>query len=517
MKWIKRIFFVLIFLIVIVLSWTFKNGMDRFPNYSLSLDIKASEPKPIRVGFAAFPITPRIEDTWTDADKNARYEPEKGDTFQDNNKNGKFDAYWLAGFQNQRPANGVNDDIWARAVVIDDGNTRLALVGIDLIGFGHDDVIAVRKMLPQDANITYSVMCASHTHEAPDFIGLWGEEYKHGIDADFKKNVYAQTAEAITQATKNLRPAKLKFAIDETNAGVMVKDTRKPEVFDNAVKIMQAIDSEADTTLGTLLVWGNHPETTWNENLLITSDFVHYWRKAVERGVYDGDSLKMKGLGGTAVFINGAIGGLMTTPPELAVKDPFSDEVYTTPSFKKAEAQGNTLAIITLNALNDSTKTETIDKTSMQLKATTFEIPLDNQLYRLAVGLGVLDRGYSSWGKMRTEAAVFTIGNAMFLTTPGEIYPEIIYGGIETPEGQDLKLNPQEIPPLYSLMKGRYKFILGLANDEIGYIIPQSEWDTEPPYIYGSKEQLYGEINSVGAATAPIIHQESKKLLEGFK
>jgi len=516
MKWIKRIFFVIIFLIALALSWAFKNGMDRFPDYVVDLKIEPSQPNPIKVGFAAFRITPKIEDTWTDVDKNARYEPENGDTFQDNNKNGKFDAYWLAGFQNQRPANGVNDDIWARAIVIDDGKTRLALVGIDLIGFGHDDVIAVRQIISKEANITYSVMCASHTHEAPDFIGMWGEEYKHGINADFKKNVYAQTAKAIEQAAKNLRPAKLKFAIDETSAGVMVKDTRKPAVFDNAVKIMQAIDSEADTTLGTLLVWGNHPETTWNENLLITSDFVHYWRKAVEKGVYNGDSLIMKGLGGTSVFINGAIGGLMTTPPELPIKDPFSNEIYTEPSFKKAETQGNILAIITLNALKDSTKTEIIDKTSIKLSANTFEIPLQNPLYRLAVGLGVLDRGYSSWGKMRTEVAVFTIGNAMFLTTPGEIYPEIIYGGIETPEGQDFKLDPQETPPLFSLMKGRYKFILGLANDEIGYIIPKSEWDTEAPYIYGSKEQLYGEINSIGAETAPIIHKESKKILGGF-
>jgi hypothetical protein len=516
MKWLKRIFFIIFFLIALVLAWAFKNGMDRFPNYSLSLDIKPSEPTSLKVGFAAFPITPLIEDTWTDIDSNAYYDPKAGDTFQDKNNNGKFDAYWLAGFQNMRPANGVHDDIWARAMVIDDGKTRLAMVGIDLIGFGHDDVIAVRNMLPQDINISYSIMCASHTHEAPDFIGLWGEEYKHAINQEFKKNVYAQTARAITEAVKKLRPSKLKFAIDETNARAMVKDTRKPNVFDNAVKIMQAIDTEADTTLGTLVVWGNHPETTWNKNLLITSDFVHYWREGVEKGVYQGDSLIMKGLGGTTVFINGAIGGLMTTPPELAVKDPFSEKRYEQPSFSKAEAQGKTLAMITLNALKDSINSEIIDKTSIALRANTFEIPLDNSLYRLAVGLGVLDRGYSSWGKMRTEIAVIRIGSAIFLTTPGEIYPEIIYGGIEAPPGQDFALQPQEIPPLITLMKGKYRFILGLANDEIGYIIPQSEWDTEPPYLYGAKEQLYGEINSIGSKTASVIHSQSKKLLEGF-
>lgn len=516
MKWIARIFFILVFVVALALAWAFKNGMDRFPNYAINLDIKASAPATLKIGFAALAITPKIEDTWTDVDSNARYEPENGDTFQDNNKNGKFDAYWLAGFQNMRPANGVNDDIWARAMVIDDGKTRIAMVGIDLIGFGNDDVIAVRNLLSQEANITYSIMCASHTHEAPDFIGLWGEEYKHGINAEFKKNTYAQVAKAIELAVKNMRPAKLKFAIDEKGAENLVIDTRKPKVFDNAIKIMQAIDSQSDTTLGTLVVWGNHPETTWDKNLLITSDFVHYWREGLEKGVFKGDSLAMKGLGGTTVFINGAIGGLMTTPPELTIKDPFSERTFTEPSIEKAEAEGKILAILTLNALKDSTKTETVEKTSIRLKAHTFELPLENMLYRLAVGLGVLDRGYSSWGKMRSELAAFSIGNAVFLTTPGEIYPEIIYGGIEAPQGQDFTMPAQEVPPLISLMKGKYNFILGLANDEIGYIIPKSEWDTEFPYLYGAKEQLYGEINSLGAETAPIIHRESKKILADF-
>jgi len=516
MKWIFRIFLLLVCLACLGLAWAYHNGRDRFPGYTLQLDISAPEPTTLQVGFAALAITPKLEDTWIDADSNARYEPQNGDTFQDNNQNGKFDAYWLAGFQNMRPAQGVNDDIWARAMVVDDGKTRLALVGIDLIGFGHDDVLAVRKLLPTEAGITYSIICASHTHEAPDFIGLWGEEYKHGIDPAFKQYVYAQTVKAIVQAVKNKRPAKLKFAIDENGAKPLVADTRQPEVYDAAIKMMQAIDSEADTTLGTLVVWGNHPETTWDKNLLITSDFVHYWRKGIEQGVYHGDSLVAKGLGGTAVFINGAIGGLMTTPPELPVKDPFTGQVFTTPSFAKAEAEGQTLALLTLQALRDSLQTETVEKTGIRLRASTIEVPLDNSLYRLAVGLGVLDRGYSSWGKMRTEIAVFRLGNAVFLTTPGELYPELAYGGIAAPAGQDFKLSAQETPPLASLAKGKYLFLLGLANDEIGYIIPKSEWDTEAPYLYGAKEQLYGEINSVGPETAPIIHRESRRLLEGF-
>jgi hypothetical protein len=50
----------------------------------------------------------------------------------------------------------------------------------------------------------------------------------------------------------------------------------------------------------------------------------------------------------------------------------------------------------------------------------------------------------------------------------------------------------------------RQAFTLGLANDEIGYILPKSQWDAEKPYVY-EKDQ-YGEENSGGPEVGPAIH-----------
>ena len=75
------------------------------------------------VGFAALPITPEIVDTWNDLNGDAKFQEKEGDTYNDLNNNGKFDAYWIAGFGNQRAANGVHDDVWARVVVFDDGQS----------------------------------------------------------------------------------------------------------------------------------------------------------------------------------------------------------------------------------------------------------------------------------------------------------------------------------------------------------------------------------------------------------
>ncbi len=496
-----------------LLGFGFYNCRDRHPDYALNIDIKSAIGlAQYQAGFAAVKITPQITDTWTDKNKNAYFDEKEGDTFEDNNQNGQFDGVWLAGFQNRRAANVVHDDLWARAMLLDDGHTRLVIVAVDLIGFTHKNALNVRKRIPKNWQIDHSIVCSTHNHQGPDMIGMWGDSFfKSGVNAAYEQMVEDKIIAAIGEAVKNLKPAKLSVTQDLTGAADLTTDTREPIVKDDGLYVLQATDAIADTTLGTFVVWGNHPETLWNENLAITSDFPHYVREGLEKGVYDKGKLVQKGLGGVVVYASGCVGGLMTTSPELGIKHPFNDQTFTKATFEKAEAQGTTLALLVMNALK---KTEPINA-GIQLKAQSFEIPLDNPMFRAGVAMGVLDAGYSSWLKLRTEAAVWTMGQASFIAIPGEIYPEIVNGGIEIPIGADLNLrNAIETPPLRSLMKGKYKFVIGLANDEIGYIIPQSEWDEEKPYIYGQKQPLYGEVNSVGPQAAPIIHQTIVKMLK---
>jgi hypothetical protein len=138
---------------------------------------------------------------------------------------------------------------------------------------------------------------------------------------------------------------------------------------------------------------------------------------------------------------------------------------------------------------------------------------MTNPLYRLGAFTGILDRGFSGWLKIRSEVCYWELGPASFLHQPGEIYPEIINGGVEAPEGGDFGIQPFETPPLRSLMPAKYQFTVGLSNDMIGYIIPQSEWDQKPPFIYDYEEAPYGEINSVGPQTAPILYKALKEVI----
>ncbi|HUH48002.1 MAG TPA: hypothetical protein VLZ54_12660, partial [Arenibacter sp.] len=452
-------------------------------------------------------------DTWNDANGNHKYSKAEGDTYNDNNNNGKFDAYWIAGMSNAKPAQGVHDDVWSRVMVLEDGQTRIALISLDAIGFLHGDVVDIRKRVPDDLDLDYVLISSTHTHESNDLIGIWGENiFNSGVNPEMMEYVKAQTVAAITEAVGNLRSAKLVFAQDLSGAdGRFIKDTRKPIVKATGIHLMQVLDAEDDTTLGTLINWANHPETLWSQNLLISSDFPHYIREAMENGVYHEEQLMQEGLGGMAIYFSGAIGGLMAPHPSLGISHPFTGEEYFEPTYEKTKALGDQIALLSLAALKQ--KGDTLAQSHISLRAKTLLAPVANNTFKLASAMGLIKMGMPKYFKTRTEVGAIRIGPSLFLSIPGEIYPEIVYGGIEAPEGRDFDIQPLEIPPLQELIKEPYKFYLGLSNDEIGYIIPKSEWDVKKPYLYNAAKTPYGEGNSLGPETAPLIYKALSEVI----
>ncbi len=62
-------------------------------------------------------------------------------------------------------------------------------------------------------------------------------------------------------------------------------------------------------------------------------------------------------------------------------------------------------------------------------------------------------------------------------------------------------------------MRGEVNMVFNLANDEIGYIIPRTQWDVKPPFTYGREQAPYGEVNSGGPDVAEVVHRESLNVL----
>jgi hypothetical protein len=102
---------------------------------------------------------------------------------------------------------------------------------------------------------------------------------------------------------------------------------------------------------------------------------------------------------------------------------------------------------------------------------------------------------------------------AEIATLPGEIYPELTNGGITRYPGADYPDAAFE-PTLRAQLKSKYQFILGLGNDELGYLIPRAEWDDQPPWLLNRPQRWYGEVNSVGPDVAGVVLRGLARLIE---
>ena len=468
----------------------------------------------LEVGVARRNITPHLDeyDPWVDADNNGRFEPKKGDTYTDRNGNGTFDFVWLAGFSNNRPAKGVHDPLWARAIAFRNSGVTVVMVSIDSIGIFNEKFIKVRKMIDSSLHIDHVMFSSLHNHEAPDTMGIWSYSVVHPrFDHKYMAFVQQACKEAVEEAVRNLQPAETILAQVTAGPNGYVDDSRKPIVYDNVIRCARFVKAGSDDTIATVVEWGCHPETLGGANPLLTSDFCGYWRDAVENGVSEPNGVKR--LGGMCLYFQGMLGGLMT---QLHTTVPHRNGVdkFTEPSFEKAQALGENLAILTINAVRGEKAWRSTD-TRVAVAAQTIFVPMSG-LFHAGVLLGLVHPGWY-WGKGRTEVDVIRVGELEILTIPGEMYPEIAEGGIESPEGADYPSAPFEVPPLRSLMKGRLNMMIGLANDELGYIIPKTQWDTRKPYAYGRTDRpQYGEENSPGPDVAPIIHHEAVALLNAF-
>jgi hypothetical protein len=481
---VRGVLLLLLVLVIAVGAFVFWNLRDRNPGSEFNVVVKpaASVPAQLRVGFGRRLINPDLSK-----------------------------PVYVAGFAHNRVATKIHDDIKAVAVVIDDGEHRIGLVALDAIGFFHDQVLDVRRSVPSSARLDYVVVASTHNHSTPDLMGIWGpSDFQSGIDDEYRKTVVAGAAGALVDAVEALTPAAVAFAEVPLEPQGLVADSRDPQVFDSTLRLMHFTAPDG-RTIGSIVNWADHPETPWADNTELTADFPGFVRDALESGVTVDGKTVAPGLGGIHLYVNGAIGGLMTTNPQTSVTDPYTGHAHAEPSHEKSQAVGRRLAQAVFAALASGAATKQ-ESPRLAWAARTIDLHVANPLFRLAQGLGLFGRGQPRLNYIRSEVAALTFGEASIACVPGELYPEIANGGIVRPPGADFAIEPVEVPPMRELMPGRVKFLFGLANDEVGYIIPRSEWDNEAPWLYGAAERHYGEINSLGPDTGPVLHGALREL-----
>jgi hypothetical protein len=202
-------------------------------------------------------------------------------------------------------------------------------------------------------------------------------------------------------------------------------------------------------------------------------------------------------------------------------------------TWEKTEEYGRKVAAVADAALKTA---KPVDLTPFDARRREVHIPVANELYKLGWRVGVLDRTFYVWendphpakpvetkdlmkpGAIKTELGYLKLGELEVAVIPGEIYPELVLGKVQDPvdPGADFKDAAVE-PSVYGQLGGKYKMLIGLGNDEIGYILPKRQWDAKAPYCYGRKKDQYGEENSVGPEAGPILCKAFAELVKGKK
>ncbi|HBL16371.1 MAG TPA: hypothetical protein DD417_06325 [Elusimicrobia bacterium] len=443
------------------------------------------------------------------------------------------ETVWLAGFgaKGRRPE-GVHDPLYARAVVVSDGKRTAALVAVDLLGLYRADVEEIRRSLGWTGGDRSLFLVATHTHSGPDTLGLWGRWLGvSGVDRRYQRRVRETVAALVRDLASRMQEADLAYARADLDPRGLSRDLRDPVVIDPELAALSLRDRKGKA-IGSLVRWSCHPEALGRENRQVSADFPGALCARIEEAT-----------GGACVFLPGAVGGLLSPDTE--------EGLSVAGEYAAMERIGRRLADEALRALRGAPRRAGGE---VSFASRTVRIPVENSRYlaflpSLAFGHELQNRDGHALGAWRrwwlplrhvlfyplrsdlrpwieTEVSLLRIGRIAVLGLPGELFPELALGGYggefrfghplvgpSNPNPPDLKKAPAG--PYLRALLGKEGLLVGLANDEIGYIVPEYDFQTAPtrtmlPRPPGTH---YEETNSIGRSAAPLLLDAARELL----
>ena len=392
-----------------------------------------------------------------------------------------------------RPAGGVHDDLFARALVLGDGETTIALIALDLVGMSNRHIARIRASVSRRLEMPEPavLVACTHTHAGPDLQGLWG-----GVSPGYAAHVRHQAVRAALQAAADRREAALRVATSKVR-GRTVNRRGWPRT-DNVMTVLQARDSH-DDAVATLVNFAAHATVTQEANLDICRDFPGALVDSLESAV-----------GGVALFVN-------------------ADEGDANPNvsggFAEMQAYGEGLTESAARALKKTVELEP----PLSLSGRYVDLPLANPRLRLPPGLvlqGLLAgvRGLAAVGALRLLAGRYARQDRAFVyaglgliaehpvfVRRGKPYLRTRLSRVRIGEGLDALAAPGEVltrlgEELRARLAAPATMFLGLTNDTLGYFIPEDE--------YGSgRNNGYEETVSLGPQSAPSLERAAVALL----
>lgn len=271
---------------------------------------------------------------------------------------------WGYGARHDALSTGVRDPLFAKAVVIEAGTSRLAIVALDLgRAPAGDSMQRIRETIQTDYKIEHLLICGSHTHHGPviELRDREGEGKGKFDDAvEYASNLEAKIVQAIGSAVTTLQDAKIAWGSTNVDMNRNRHSKLEPKPTDPELGVIR-LDSIDDKPIAVLVNYAAHATMLDSKDLRYSADWPGQLTQAVE-----------KQCSAPCLFLQGAAGDLSTKTDD---------------STRTIEAFGEKLGQEVTNVFQKF-KPEVPSRPSIKAKRTVFDfstrLPLREPLTQLA-------------------------------------------------------------------------------------------------------------------------------------
>jgi len=257
------------------------------------------------------------------------------------------------GFYLNRRSESVHDDLYAEALVLDDGDTRVAIVTSDLLAVDEAFVADVRARAAQDAGIEpdHIMVSAIHSHTAPTACFLRGCGKR---DEEYISILARYVAGAIASAARQLRPARIGYGQGEHRELAWYRLNDGGGTIDSTVRVLRVDDAASGDPVAILTNYACHP-VMLGPKATISADYPGALRRYVE-GMFPGC---------IHMFANGPCGDI----------DPVSNrDAWGQATFDDVDRAGQALGVVVAKA---AMATQTQAEANLQCAQVSVGLPLD--------------------------------------------------------------------------------------------------------------------------------------------
>ena len=372
----------------------------------------------------------------------------------------------------------IHDDLFARALVLNDGEQTVAVVTTDLIGLGDEELAAVREVVQRDAGIApeHLILACTHTHSGPIVHPFPHSDLVPGkADEHYFRLLPRLIGSAVAMAVRRQRPARVGAGSgtcsininrreklpDGTMRGLPFLGRNPDGITDREVGILRVDDAESGKPLAVLLSYACHP-VVLGPNLEISADYVGYAVNFIEHTL---------GNETVALFANGAQGDM--------------NSIVHPGTYADAERLGITLGS---EVIEVSSGIETLRNVRIKTATKHTELPLnpastpESQREYIRFLEQECQRytsegdGRRAWDiEMRLAVAGYRLYNREQMTLPYMAAEVTAFGLIGDGVSVGLVSEPAELFCEYGMRARKQSpftttLILGLANGFIGYV-----------------------------------------------